>query len=92
MSSVRKEILSAHDAYAMGFGDRAKLAMPPGRRFAILTCMDARLELTKYAGSAEGGAHAIRVAGGRLPVRGRSGRRYLKISLDTLVADAESTR
>ena len=92
MSSVRKEILSAHDAYAMGFGDRAKLVMPPGRRFAILACMEACLDLAKYTGLAEGDGHAIRVAGGRLPVRGRSGRRYLKISLDTLVADAESTR
>ena len=65
MSSVRKEILSANDAYASEFGDRAKLAMPPGRRFAILTCMDARLDPAKYAGLAEGDAHVIRNAGGR---------------------------
>jgi carbonic anhydrase len=39
--------------------------MPPGRHFAILTCMDARLDPAKYAGLAEGDAHVIRNAGGR---------------------------
>jgi len=39
--------------------------MPPARRFAILTCMDARLDPAKFAGLAEGDAHAIRNAGGR---------------------------
>ena len=28
--------------------------MPPARRFAILTCMDARLDPAKYAGLSEG--------------------------------------
>jgi hypothetical protein len=40
--------------YAKNFGDKAKLALPPARRFAILTCMDARLDPAKYAGLAEG--------------------------------------
>jgi len=39
--------------------------MPPARQFAILTCMDARLDPAKYAGLAEGDAHVIRNAGGR---------------------------
>ncbi len=39
--------------------------MPPARRFAILTCMDARLDPAKYAGLAEGDAHVIRNGGGR---------------------------
>jgi carbonic anhydrase len=39
--------------------------MSPGRHFAILTCMDARLDPAKYAGLAEGDAHVIRNAGGR---------------------------
>ena len=39
--------------------------MPPGRGFAILTCMDARLDPAQYAGLAEGDAHVIRNAGGR---------------------------
>jgi carbonic anhydrase len=39
--------------------------MPPGRHFAILTCMDARLDPAKYGGLSEGDAHVIRNAGGR---------------------------
>jgi carbonic anhydrase len=39
--------------------------MPPARRFAILTCMDARLQPSRFAGLAEGDAHVIRNAGGR---------------------------
>ena len=65
MSTVLKEVLAANQAYASSFGDKGKLPMPPGRRFAILTCMDARLDPAKYAGLAEGDAHVIRNAGGR---------------------------
>ena len=58
-------ILEANNEYAENFGDKSKLAMPPARHFAILTCMDARLDPAKYAGLAEGDAHVIRNAGGR---------------------------
>lgn len=64
-TSVLPEILDANAAYATNFGDRANLALPPARRFAILTCMDARLDPAKYAGLSEGDAHVIRNAGGR---------------------------
>ena len=59
------EVLAANRDYAASFGDKGKLAMPPKRHFAILTCMDARLDPAKYAGLAEGDAHVIRNAGGR---------------------------
>jgi carbonic anhydrase len=65
MSNVLEEVLGANQRYAAAFGDKAKLAMPPARRFAILTCMDARLDPAKFAGLAEGDAHVIRNAGGR---------------------------
>jgi len=65
MSRVRDEVLAANGRYAGSFGDKASLPMPPGRRFTILTCMDARLDPAKYAGLAEGDAHVIRNAGGR---------------------------
>lgn len=65
MSTVLQQVISANDAYAASFGDKADLPMPPGRRFAILTCMDARLDPAKYAGLSEGDAHVIRNAGGR---------------------------
>src|ERR1700693_6538127 len=58
-------VVSANKNYADDFGDKGKLALPPARHFAILTCMDARLDPAKYAGLAEGDAHVIRNAGGR---------------------------
>jgi carbonic anhydrase len=63
--SIRDEVLQANDEYAATFGSRGELALPPARRFAILTCMDARLDPAKYAGLSEGDAHVIRNAGGR---------------------------
>jgi carbonic anhydrase len=65
MTKVLHEVLAANDAYAGAFGDKGKLPLPPARRFAILTCMDARLDPAKYAGLKEGDAHVIRNAGGR---------------------------
>jgi carbonic anhydrase len=65
MSQILSEVLDANAKYAAEFGEKAKLALPPARRFAILTCMDARLDPAKYAGLAEGDAHVIRNAGGR---------------------------
>lgn len=63
--TVLPEILAANNAYAESFGEKSKLPLPPARRFAILTCMDARLDPAKYAGLSEGDAHVIRNAGGR---------------------------
>ena len=65
MSKVLEEVLAANARYVESFGDKGKLALPPARKFAILTCMDARLQPSKYAGLAEGDAHVIRNAGGR---------------------------
>jgi carbonic anhydrase len=62
---VLNEVLAANADYVANFGDKANLPMPPGRHFAILTCMDARLIPAAYAGLAEGDAHVIRNAGGR---------------------------
>jgi carbonic anhydrase len=65
MSKILDEVLAANAQYAATFGEKGKLALPPARHFAILTCMDARLDPAKYAGLAEGDAHVIRNAGGR---------------------------
>jgi hypothetical protein len=65
MSKIVEEVTAANRSYASNFGDKGKLPLPPGRGFAILTCMDARLDPAKYAGLAEGDAHVIRNAGGR---------------------------
>jgi len=63
--SVLEEVLQANEEYASAFGAKSALALPPARGFAILTCMDARLDPAKYAGLSEGDAHVIRNAGGR---------------------------
>ena len=65
MSKIVGEVLEANRAYAQNFGRKSELGLPPARGFAILTCMDARLDPAKYAGLAEGDAHVIRNAGGR---------------------------
>src|ERR1700734_2515450 len=65
MSKIVDEVVAANKSYAGSFGAKAELALPPSRQFAILTCMDARLDPAKYAGLAEGDAHVIRNAGGR---------------------------
>jgi len=65
MSTILDDVLTANAAYAGSFGARADLALPPARRFGILTCMDARLDPARYAGLSEGDAHVIRNAGGR---------------------------
>ena len=64
-SKVHEEVLDANGKYVKSFGDKGNLPLPPGRKFAILTCMDARLDPAKYAGLFEGDAHVIRNAGGR---------------------------
>jgi carbonic anhydrase len=63
--SVLSEVLAANASYAESFGEKAELALAPARGFAILTCMDARLDPAKFAGLSEGDAHVIRNAGGR---------------------------
>ena len=65
MSAILDEVVKANKAYARTFGDKKLLAMPPKRQFAILTCMDARIDPAKMAGLSEGDAHVIRNAGGR---------------------------
>ena len=65
MSNILKEVIAANERYAANFGEKSKLAMPPARHFAILTCMDARLDPARFAGLVEGDAHVIRNAGGR---------------------------
>jgi carbonic anhydrase len=57
------EIRQANERYAGGF-DKGYLPMPPGRHFAVVTCMDARLDPAKFLGLEEGDAHVIRNAGG----------------------------
>ncbi len=62
MSST-DELLANNARYAASF-DKAHLPMPPGRKVAVLACMDARLDPARALGLDEGDAHVIRNAGG----------------------------
>jgi carbonic anhydrase len=55
----------ANAAYAANF-DKGNLPVPPGRRLAVVACMDARLDPAKALGLNDGDAHVIRNAGGRV--------------------------
>jgi carbonic anhydrase len=61
--TVVDELTAANERYASGFA-KGELPMPPGRRFAVVTCMDARLDPAGFLGLEEGDAHVIRNAGG----------------------------
>lgn len=61
--SVLTEVLSANESYATDF-EKGSLSMPPARQFAVLTCMDARIDPARALGLEEGDAHVIRNAGG----------------------------
>lgn len=61
-----ERVENANANYAASFGEKlGKLPIPPARKFAILTCMDARMHASKLFGLEEGDAHIIRNAGGR---------------------------
>jgi carbonic anhydrase len=61
--SVTDELLRNAEHYAAGF-DKGDLPLPPGRKIAVLACMDARLNPYGLLGLQEGDAHVIRNAGG----------------------------
>jgi carbonic anhydrase len=61
--SERDILQAANEAYADLFS-KGHLPMPPARRLAVVTCMDARLDPAAFLGLEEGDAHVIRNAGG----------------------------
>ncbi len=61
--STTDELLTNAEAYAADF-TKGDLPMPPGRKIAIVACMDARLNPYGLLGLNEGDAHVIRNAGG----------------------------
>lgn len=61
--STTDELVAANEDYAAGF-DQGALPMPPGRKVAVVACMDARLDVYRLAGIQLGEAHVIRNAGG----------------------------
>ena len=60
--SVTDEYLANNSEYAQGFS--GPLPLPPSKHVAVVACMDARLDVHRALGIAEGEAHSIRNAGG----------------------------
>jgi len=61
--SVTDDLLERARSYAQSF-DKGDLPLPPGKRVAVVACMDARLNVYGLLGLEEGDAHVIRNAGG----------------------------
>lgn len=66
------QLVDANQHFADALGQVDKPALPPRRRVAIVTCMDARIVPARIFGLEEGDAHVIRNAGGRTPEAVRS--------------------
>jgi len=61
--TVTDDLLANNADYVASF-DKGNLPMPPGKKVAIVACMDARLNVYGALGLQEGDAHVIRNAGG----------------------------
>lgn len=61
--STTDELVGAAARYAAAFSG-GPLPLPPARKVAVVACMDARLDVYRVLGLAEGDAHVIRNAGG----------------------------
>jgi carbonic anhydrase len=61
--SFTDELLANNEAYAARF-DKGDLPLAPGKKVAVVACMDARLNPYGILGLSEGDAHIIRNAGG----------------------------
>ena len=61
MSGIKEKIEAANAAYVKTKGEAAH----PKKKFAILTCMDARMDPVRFAGLADD-AYVVRNAGGRV--------------------------
>jgi carbonic anhydrase len=61
--SATDDLIANNGAYAASF-DKGDLPLPPGKKVAVVACMDARLNVYGMLGLSEGDAHVIRNAGG----------------------------
>ena len=61
--TVTDTLVENSKRYEQGF-DKGDLPLPPGKKVAVLACMDARLNPYGLLGLEEGDAHVIRNAGG----------------------------
>ncbi|KAF7894349.1 uncharacterized protein EAF01_009800 [Botrytis porri] len=62
-TSIQKILIESNKIYAANF-TQGDLALPPAKKYAVVTCMDARIDPSAAFGIALGDAHVIRNAGG----------------------------
>ncbi|EXJ58201.1 carbonate dehydratase [Cladophialophora yegresii CBS 114405] len=62
MSAIQKNVEAASEAYSSSFS-QGHLALPPAKKYLVLTCMDARIDPAQAFGIRLGDAHVIRNAG-----------------------------
>ncbi|PVH88302.1 beta carbonic anhydrase clade D [Cadophora sp. DSE1049] len=60
---IQENLVSSNKAYAASF-TQGHLALPPAKKYAVVTCMDARIDPASAYGISLGDAHVIRNAGG----------------------------
>ncbi|ESZ90134.1 carbonate dehydratase [Sclerotinia borealis F-4128] len=60
---IQKNLIEFNNIYAASF-EQGDLALPPAKKYAVVTCMDARIDPSAAFGIALGDAHIIRNAGG----------------------------
>jgi len=63
MTDIQKNLIASNENYASNF-NKGHLALPPAKKYLILTCMDARIDPAAAFGIDLGDAHIIRNAGG----------------------------
>ncbi|MCJ1431094.1 hypothetical protein MMC27_000444 [Xylographa pallens] len=62
-TAIQQNLTSKNEKYAANFGE-GHLALPPAKKYAVVTCMDARIDPAAAFGISLGDAHVIRNAGG----------------------------
>ncbi|MCJ1419254.1 hypothetical protein MMC32_005608 [Xylographa parallela] len=62
-SAIQQNLTSKNEKYAAAFSE-GHLALPPAKKYAVVTCMDARIDPAAAFGISLGDAHVIRNAGG----------------------------
>ncbi|KAH9221556.1 beta carbonic anhydrase clade D [Leptodontidium sp. 2 PMI_412] len=60
---IQENLVSSNKTYAANFTE-GHLALPPAKKYAVVTCMDARIDPASAYGISLGDAHVIRNAGG----------------------------
>lgn len=62
-TSAQQNLVDSNAAYASSFTS-GSLALPPAKKYLVLTCMDARIDPANAFGISLGDAHVVRNAGG----------------------------